>query len=299
MNTEYAVTAFLVAAAGMLALGSGIPQLVSAEYLALAVVAGLLAAFIDAYRIKVLIEEGAKSTVEYMSVQKPINVTFNAPMGGQSVLGTQTVEQMVFGLQKQMTKAMGKSLLAFEKVVEVSVKAIAAFSGIALLAGGFVGIEPTFALGLWMILSTLAVTALMKMSGFFSFAFGLVSQSFVPLNSYTGKAKQLIAAIAGAGIAAWLLYSVQWVVVMAAFGSDANLIAVFLLYALVWLFSFAPYSVMGIGWMELAAVLVLPLAGASAGAVFLAVIVWEMTRLAGGFASYRLLEKQQDLSHYK
>lgn len=282
-----------------MALGSGVPQLVSAAYLAAAVAAGLLAAFIDSYRIKVLIEEGAKSTVEYMSVQKPISVAYGTPMGGQSVLGMQMAEQMMFGLQKRMTKAMGKSLLAFEKVVEVAVKAIAALCGIALLAGGFIGLDPAFALGLWIILATLAVTALMKMSGFFSFAFGLVSQSFVPLNSYTGKAKQLIAAVAAAGIAAWLLYSVQWLVVMKAFGSDANMIAVFLLYALVWLFSFAPSSVMGIGWMEIAAVLLLPLAGANAAAVFLAVVVWEITRLVGGFASYRLLEKKQDLSAYK
>ena len=243
--------------------------------------AGLFASFIDAYRMKVLIEEGAKSTVEYMSVQKPVVVSYG--------IGSQMVEQALMGFQKHMTKAMGKSLLAFENVIELAVRGLAGMCGLVLLAGHYIGLDPFFALGLWVILATLAVTALMKMSGVFSFAFGLVSRSFVPLNSYTKKAKELIAAVATANCASWLLFAMQWWLVMFAFGKGTSVIGVFLLYALVTLFAFAPYSIDGIGWMELVAVIILPLLGASAAAVFIAVVLWEITRLVGNSISVWLL----------
>ena len=291
MNTEYAVTAFLVAVAGFLALAEGIPTLVHWELVVGAVTAGLFASFIEAYRIKVLIEEGAKSTIEYMSVQKPMMVSYG--------IGTQMVEQAMIGFQKHVTKAMGKSLIAFEKVIELAVRGIAGLCGLALIAGHMLGWEPYFALGLWIILATLAVAGLMKVSGVFSFAFGLVSRSFVPLNSYTRKAKELLSAVATAGCASWLLFAMQWWLIMLALGSNVNVVSVFLIYALVLLFAFAPFSIDGIGWMELAAVLLLPMVGANAAAVFVAVLVWEVVRLVGHSGSIWLLQNRQDLSQFK
>ncbi len=285
MNTEYAVTAFLIAIAGLLSLSAGIPVLFNLEFIAAGILVGLIAAFIDAYRIKVLIEEGAKSTVDYMSVQKPITVTQN--------MGSQMVEQAMMGFQKQMTKAMGKSLLAFEKVIELALRSTAAFCGIVAIAVYFLGWDFAFPFGMWIILGTLAVTALMKMSGVFSFAFGLVSSSFVPLSAYTNKAKQLVTAVAAAGIVSWLLFAMQWWVTLVAFGESVNVFAIFLLYALVTLFAFAPYSIDGIGWMELVSVLLIPLLGVSGAAVFVTVIIWEFTRLAGNSVSFWLLQRLQ------
>ena len=284
MRTEYAVSALLVGLAGAFALANGIPTLLGWQLVVGGIAAGLFASFIDAYRIKVLIEEGAKSTVDYMSVQKPVVVSYN--------IGSQMVEQALMGFQRHMTKAMGKSLIAFEKVVELAVLSTAALSGLVLVGGHYAGLGPSFALGLWIVLATLAVTALMKMSGVFSFAFGLVSRSFVPLNSYTKKAKELISAVAAASCASWLLFAMQWWLVMLGFGSRVSVIGVFLLYALVVLFAFAPYSIDGVGWMELAAVVVLPLIGASAAAVFVAVVLWEITRLVGNSASVWLLARR-------
>ena len=280
MRTEYVVTALLVALAGAFSLASGIPPLVSWQLVVAGVAAGLFASFIDAYRIKVLIEEGAKSTVEYMGVQKPIIVSYG--------IGSQMVEQALMGFQRHMTKAMGKSLIAFEKVVELAVGLTAALSALTLLAG----LGKFFALGLWIVLATLAVTALMRMSGVFSFAFGLVSRSFVPLNSYTKKAKELISVVATANCASWLLFAMQWWLVMLALGSRVSVVSTFLLYALVVLFAFAPYSIDGIGWMELVAVIAIPLIGATAAAAFIAVVLWEITRLVGNSASVWLLTQR-------
>ena len=282
VQTQHIVTALLLAVAAFIALAGGLPTSVSWEWVAGGVALGLVAAFIDAYRMKALIEEGAQATVEYMSVQKPQVVATG--------IGTQMVEQMLIGFQKQMTKAMGKSLIAFERVIELAIQGTAAFCGLAAIAAYFLGWQPFFALGMWIILATLAVALLMKVSGLFSLVFGLFSGSLLPASAYTERTKQLIAVTAAGGIAVWLLYAMQWWATLAALGTSVDVITLFLLYALVTLFSFAPFSAWGIGWMELAAVLVRPLVGAGAAAAFLAVIAWEITRIAGSYASAWALE---------
>ena len=286
MKPEYALTALFLALAGFIALADGLPSVLSWEMIAVGIFTGLIASFIDSYRTKVLIEEGAKSTVEYMSVQQPITIRYG--------IGSQMVEQMMHGFQQQMTKAMGKSLLAFENVIELAVKMIGALCALLLFF-----VDPTFVLGLWIILSTIAVTALMKISGVFSFAFGLVSNSIVPLSSYTDKSKQLITAITAASCASWLLFAMQWWLGLNAFGSSESVLTVFFLYALITTLALLPYTIEGIGAMELVAVLLFPFLGISAAHAFIAIVIWQITRLVGNSASVWVLQRRQDLSQFR
>ena len=294
MRSEYGISALLLVVAGAIALGNGLPQMPSWELIVIGIFAGLAASFIDIYRTKVLIEEGAKSTVEYMAIQKPVVVGQGIGMVGHGI-GTQMVEQVMHGFQQQMTKTMGKSLLAFENVLELAVKCTGAVCGIIVIFG----IDPAFALGLWIILSTIAVTALMKISGVFSFAFGLVSRSIVPLNAYTDKSKQLVGVVAAGAIASWLLFGMQWWLGFSAFGSFPNVLAVFFAYALVAMAALLPYTIDGIGAMELIAVLLFPMMGIAAAHVLVSLLVWEITRLVGNSASVWILQRRQDLSQFR
>ncbi|MCD4740080.1 flippase-like domain-containing protein [archaeon] len=259
-------------------------SLANYSLLAMGLFAGLLVSVLEAFKNVFIIRESVESSIESMQAMPQISIT---SQGNEQLI--QTASSFVEGIKKGFVKASGKAMLVFYKVLDFGVKAIAAFCGLIYLIFPFVEL-----LGLWIILSTVYLLVVFKFSD-------VVGRIFPFAGSGTDRSKKTLIGYGLMSLSAWVLSSVALWAFFRAFGVQFDVVAFFFLTALFATLSLAPFTFDGIGLIELVGMGTFGVLGAPLAVGFLALVLWEGSKLLGDLIVSFLPERRnvKDLEKYR
>jgi hypothetical protein len=311
MDKRLALSGLLIAAAAAIASPTLFATALNAN--AALLLAGALLAFAAAllnhFRSRLQAYACAKASVEYtQNALSPTEVRV-----GDSV--------QLMGMQQKATTAkwLGRAALFAMETLNALLKALAALSALAYLAGSALFKLPDMHfIGLWVILATIAVIALSKFAGFATFLLSAVMAAMRMVQAMQGmfsgmaigtqvisfggseqKAlqqfmkhnKMAVITSAALSLLSWAGFAASWWLFIQAFGASAPLGGVFLVYALATMAALAPLLSKGLGLIELVGMGALYFTGVPLAASFLSIACWEVVSTAVETAAERSLKR--------